>query len=308
MRDRLIAMSLFPLMLSLPPLSEAQEVQETQETMTAGEFEARLGYQTGSITLKDGLATLNLPPSFRYLPPAGAARLLEQGWGNPPGSGEGVLGMLIPTSTSPLAREGWGVVITFDEDGYVDDKGATEIDYAKLLNEMQQATEKANEERRKQGYHEVHLLGWAEPPSYNAETHKMYWAKELTFADTGAHTLNYNVRVLGRRGVLVLNAVAEMAQLDSIKPNMQQVLGFVEFNEGHRYTDYLPGKDKAATYGLAGLVAGAVAAKAGFFKLLLAGLLAAKKLIIAGVVAIAALAKRFLGRKTDTAASSPPAG
>jgi uncharacterized membrane-anchored protein len=304
MRRRLAAVSLFALALAIVAPCAAQD---SGGTMTAEEFEARLGYQTGSVSLKDGLATMNLPSSFRYLAPAGATRLLEQGWGNPPGSGEGVLGMLIPASTSPLSREGWGVVITFDEDGYVDDKGATEIDYSKLLAQMQEATEKANVERRKQGYHEVHLLGWAEPPSYNASTHKMYWAKELAFADTGAHTLNYNVRVLGRRGVLVLNAVGDMDQLDSIKPAMQQVLGFVEFNQGHRYADYLPGKDKAATYGVAGLVAGAVAAKAGLFKVLVAGLLAAKKLLIAAVVAVVAFVKRLLGRKPDSAASAPPA-
>jgi uncharacterized membrane-anchored protein len=35
----------------------------------------------------------------------------------------------------------------------------------------------------------VTLGGWAEPPSYDKATHKMYWAKELAFG-TGEHTLN----------------------------------------------------------------------------------------------------------------------
>ena len=66
----------------------------------------------------------------------------------------------------------------------------------------------ANEEREKQGFERVTLIGWAEPPSYDAAAHKLYWAKELAFADNPDHTLNYNIRVLGRRGVLVLNAYA----------------------------------------------------------------------------------------------------
>ena len=55
------------------------------------------------------------------------------------------------------------------------------------------------------------------PPSYDAAAHKLYWAKELMFGTDMDHTLNYNIRVLGRRGVLVLNAVAEMKQLAVIR-------------------------------------------------------------------------------------------
>ena len=296
MQPRATILALVPALLLSAHVAAAQDSTPPRET--AEEFESKLGYQTGTINLKDGLATLTLPSDFRFLATEGATRLLEEGWGNPPGSSEGVLGMIIPTEFSPLSDEGWGVIITFDEDGYVDDKGAMEIDYVKLLKEMQASTEETSAQRVKDGYGPIHLIGWAEPPSYNSATHKMYWAKELMFSDSGAHTLNYNVRVLGRRGVLVLNAVGNMGQLPTIKPAMQQVLGFVEFKDGHRYADYLPGKDKAATYGVAGLVAGAIATKAGFFKLLLAGLIAAKKLVIVGGVAVVAFFKRLMGRET----------
>jgi len=32
---------------------------------------------------------------------------------------------------------------------------------------------------------------------------------------------------------------------------MAKVMGFVEFNGGHRYTDFIPGTDKLAEYGIA---------------------------------------------------------
>jgi uncharacterized membrane-anchored protein len=270
--------------------------------VTAEEFEAKLGYETGTIHLKDGLATLRLPASFRFLGPEGARRLLVEGWGNPPGAAQEVLGMLVPAEISPLEKEGWGIVVTFDEDGYVDDDDAASINYTKLLKEMQEASAEANEERKKQGFPPVRLVGWAEPPSYDAAAHKLYWAKELAFASEPEHTLNYNIRILGRRGVLVLNAVASMGQLEAIREKTRGVLDAVEFNEGHRYTDYLPGKDKAAAYGLAGLILGATAAKAGFFKVLLAGILAFKKVIIAGVIALALFLKRLFGGKTEARA------
>jgi uncharacterized membrane-anchored protein len=142
----------------------------------------------------------------------------------------------------------------------------------------------------------VTLVGWAEPPHYDARAHKLYWAKELAFG-ADEHTLNYSIRVLGRRGVLVLNAVAGMDKLPAIRQETQTVLAAVDFNDGHRYADYLPGTDKAATYGITGLIIGATAAKAGFFKVLIAGLLAFKKALVVGVLALISAIKVLFGGK-----------
>jgi uncharacterized membrane-anchored protein len=231
---------------------------------------------------------------------------LVKGWGNPEESAEGVLGMLVPADISPLADSGWAVVITYDEDGYVDDKGAESIDYTALLKEMQEGVEEANKEREKDGYDHVTLVGWAETPTYNRDTHKLYWAKELQFGDS-PHTLNYNVRILGRRGVLVLNAVSGMDQLAPVKAGMAEVISFVEFGEGHKYTDFVAGTDKVAAYGVAGLVAGALATKAGLFKVLLAGLLAAKKLVVVAFVAAAAWVRKFWAKMKGEKAAAPAA-
>ncbi|MGK9527429.1 DUF2167 domain-containing protein, partial [Salmonella enterica subsp. enterica] len=83
-----------------------------------------------------------------------------------------------------------------------------------------------NKERQKQGYAGLHLLGWAEPPHYDDTTHKMYWARELKADDAQQTTLNYSIRVLGREGVLELNAVAAMVDLPTIKQEMPKVLAF----------------------------------------------------------------------------------
>jgi uncharacterized membrane-anchored protein len=274
---------------------------------TPEEFEAKLGYQTGTVHLQDGMATIRLPESFRFIGAEGSRRLLTEGWGNPAGATDGVLGMMIPSRVSPLTREGWGIVISYDEDGYVNDDDAKGINYTKLLKEMQDETVTANEQRKKQGFEPVSLVGWAEPPSYDATAHKLYWAKELAFGGDANHTLNYNIRILGRRGVLVLNAVASMNQLEAIRSETRNVMSAVEFNDGHRYADYLPGTDKAATYGVAGLILGATAAKAGFFKMLLVGLLAFKKALVVGFLALVAAIKRLFGQKPQQEMSSETA-
>jgi len=285
--------------LVLSGQARAQEPKGGQ--ITAEEFEAKLGYQTGTVSLPGGMATITLPPSFRFISAQGSRRLLTEAWGNPPGAAEGVLGMLIPTSLSPLTKEGWGVVITYDQDGYVNDDDAVKIDYGKMLKELQENTVEANAERQKQGFEPVTLVGWAEPPTYDRAAHKLYWAKELAFGSNGEHTLNYSIRILGRRGVLILNAVASMNQLEAIRSESRSILPAVEFSDGHRYTDYIPGTDKAAAYGVAGLIVGATAAKAGLFKVLLAGLLAFKKVLVVGVVGAGAAIKRFLTGRTGEA-------
>jgi len=288
-------------------LSSSIAAQEPKGTsITPEEFEAKLGYQTGTVTIGNGIATIAVPPSFRFIGPEGSRRLLTQAWGNPPESADGVLGMLIPAEASPLSKQGWGIAITYDEDGYVDDSDAAKMDYGKLLKEMQDGATEVNEERAKRGFPAVTVVGWAEPPTYDRASHKMYWAKDLMFGSGGDHTLNYNIRILGRRGVLVLNAIAGMNQLPSVRSETQNVLTAVNFVEGHRYTDYLPGKDKAAAYGVAGLVIGATAAKAGLFKVLWVGILAFKKVIIVGVVAlVGAIRRLFGGRPVETTVTSP---
>jgi len=262
---------------------------------------ASLQFQQGEITLKGNLAKLNVPKEFRYLDPADTEKVIVKLWGNPPREFS-TLGMLFPAGVGPLDRGSWGVVITYKEEGYVKDNDADKIDYTDLLKKMQGETKSANAERQKQGYAPIELVGWAAPPRYDKATHKLYWAKELAFANDPAHTLNYDIRILGRRGVLVLTAIAGMDQLQEIQNAAPQVLQMVDFNQGNRYADFDPTVDKVATYGLAALVAGGIAAKLGLFKILIGVLIAAKKFIIIALAALATRWKKFFGRK-----DKPPA-
>ena len=253
-----------------------------------------LHFQEGVINLHDGLATLRVPAGFHFLNGADANTVLVKIWGNPPQGPP--LGMLMPRETSPLSEECWAVIITYEGDGYVKDTDAEKIDYSELLSEMQKRVTADNEEREKAGYPPIQLVGWAQTPHYDRSTHKLYWAKEIKFGHNSENTLNYNIRMLGRGGVLVLNAVASMSQLPQINRATPEVLSAIEFNPGHRYADFNPSSDKVAEYGLAALVAGGVAAKMGLFKGLWVALLGAKKLVIVGVVAIAAWFRKIFKR------------
>ena len=257
-----------------------------------------LKFQDGEVTLRNDLAKLKLPREIRYIGPDDATKVLEGIWGNPPMHAK-TLGMLVPASIPIIAPNAWAVVITYEEDGYVKDDDANKINYDDLLKQMRAGVKAGNEERVKQGYPQIELVGWAAAPRYDAAAKKMYWAKELKVQDATENTLNYNIRVLGRRGVLVLNVIAGMSQLAEIEASTPMLLGAVDFQEGHRYADFKPGTDKVATYGLAALVAGGVLAKTGFVKVLITGILAAKKFIIIGIVAAWGVIRKFWGGKSQ---------
>ncbi len=79
----------------------------------------------------------------------------------------------------------------------------------------------------------------------------------------------------------------------------------VDFTEGSRYADFDSKTDKVAEYGIAALVAGgtlAAAAKLGLLKGLWIFILAAKKFIIIGVIAVVAFFKKVFRRKNNSAA------
>jgi uncharacterized membrane-anchored protein len=261
-------------------------------------IEKKLQYQTGHIELTEGDVALEVPKGYRFLNATDARKVLEDAWGNPEDSS--TLGMIVPAGEQATSSA-YAVELSYDADGYISDKDAASTNYSEMLKTMQQDARDSNDERVKSGYEKIELIGWADAPRYDPSTHKMYWAKELKFGEAQENTLNYNVRVLGRRGVLNMNAIGDMSDLETIKTDMQNVLTIANFKPGARYEEYNPATDKLAEYGLAALVAGGVAVKTGLFAKLIAGLLAFKKILIPAVLGIGVLASRFFKGKSATA-------
>jgi uncharacterized membrane-anchored protein len=287
-----VSLLLVAITLSTGP-SYGQDRPKNREEAEA--LASKLKFQRGEVVLKDGLATLTVPDGIEFLNGRDAHTVLVKLWDNPPMPDP--LGLLMPVNTGPLSPDSWGVIITYEEDGYVKDQDAEKIDYADLLKQMQKDVRAANQEREKQGYPVVDLIGWAAPPHYDKAMHKLYWAKQLKFGGGNEDTLNYNIRILGRRGVLILNAVATMSQLSEIERNAPEILAALDFNPGHRYADFSEASgDKVASYGIAALVAGGVAAKLGLFKGLWIFALGAKKFVIIGVVALGAFLRKLFGK------------
>ena len=275
-------------------LAEFQAYYEAYVDSTLATFDVR----AGTVELPGGVATVDVPEGYGYIPPANAHTLLEDIWGNPEAE---TLGMLLASETPTNADLDYAVDITFVADGYVDDEDARDLDYGELLGQMQEGTEAENEAREAQGYPAIHLVGWAAQPYYDAERKRLHFAKELAFADDdGGNTLNYNVQFLNRRGYLNYNVIGGMDAVPRVNAKLDELLASATFPEGERYADFDSTTDEVAAYGVAGLIAGGLLSKAGFFAKI--GLFLAKgwKIVAVAVIAgIGAVRKLFGGKDEE---------
>lgn len=251
-----------------------------------------LKYTTSSTTIGSNLATINVPKGFKYLDGTQGRIVLEYFWGNMPDPD--LMGLILPLNYTPLDKECWAVSINYDNSGHVEDDDAKDINYDELLAEMQKDIQESNKKRTSQGYQAVTLTGWAVTPYYDSQAKKLHWAKKVKFDGDSIETLNYNIRVLGRSGVLQLNVIAGMNQFGQVYKHVDPLISSVSFNEGQRYENFDSGVDKVAAYGIGGLIAGKVLAKAGFFVLLLKFW---KIILLAIVGGFAAVKKFFFGKK-----------
>ncbi|ANB18734.1 DUF2167 domain-containing protein [Dokdonella koreensis] len=279
--------------LLLPASGRAEEETGDAELQA---FLAGLTFRSGTVVVPEAHATLALKPGYAYLDATDAQAVLEQLWGNPPDTD--ILGLILPQGRDSLLDErSWAVAVTYSDDGHVSDAEAATIDYAQMLTDMQAATREANPARQENGYDAVELTGWAESPRYDGASNKLYWAKDLVFGESPDHTLNYDIRTLGRHGYLSLNAIAPLDALPQVREGMQELLTMAEFDAGYRYADYDAATDKAAAYGIGALVAGTLAAKTGLFAKIGLVLLKFWKLIALAVVAFGSALPKLFKRK-----------
>ena len=134
MKAAAIAIGSACLLLSCPALAQTPGRERLVQ------LQSSLKWQQGNIILGNNLATLRVSRQFRYLSPEDTKTVLVDLWNNPPELGSRTLGMIFPTDVNPLSRGSWGVVITYQADGYVRDDDAEKINYADLLKQIQRAT------------------------------------------------------------------------------------------------------------------------------------------------------------------------
>jgi uncharacterized membrane-anchored protein len=238
------------------------------------------------------MGEIQLPAGYEYAAGVHAQTLLEL-YGNPPDSG--ILGAV----RSEAEDADWTLIFQFDDVGYVKDEDKDSIDAVEILSGFQAGLPEMNRMRREMGSTECTSITWMEQPFYDAQTNNLTWALNLGFPE--GNSVNYDIRMLGRRGVMEATLLGDATTYTKALPEVKQILGGYTFTSGNKYSEWVQG-DKVAAYGLTGLVAGgglAVAAKTGLLAKL--GLILAKggKAIVIGIVVffggIYSLFKKMVG-------------
>jgi uncharacterized membrane-anchored protein len=208
----------------------------------------------------------------------------------------------------------WSLYFDYDETGYVKDDEKKELDADKLMKAMTENEDAANEERKRRGWDEMKIKGWATKPHYDERTNNLKWAINLASSQDKFQELfiNESIRLLGRGGVMNVTLVSGGgAAFKAAETEAEQLLasGF-SYVDGQKYSEFKPG-DKVAAYGLSALVLGGgaiAAAKLGWLGAL--GVWFGKfwKMIVAGVVALGVGLRKIFGKVSGAKADDtrPP--
>jgi uncharacterized membrane-anchored protein len=250
--------------LAPPALAQNAEAPSAEEIAAA---EAEYQRQLNALAWVDGPqrvdtvgnSSLDLPAEYTFLPWKEAETFMHL-MENPTYGDE--FQVFAPANLH------WFAVVGFSADGYVPDDET--IDKDAILKSISEGTEEENAERIKNGWSEVHVVGWRREPSYDPETNHLEWAIDFT-EPSGAVWSNFQTRILGRRGVASIILVTDPQNLDADVADFKKTLAGFTFNSGDTYAEFKEG-DKIAEYGLAALIAGgaaAAAAKTGILKTVL---------------------------------------
>ena len=196
--------------------------------------------------LSKNLGSLDIPKGYIWLGEAKAKSFMEKNGS----TGDTTIGLLVPTDEDAKFL----VELEYEDTGYVEDKDAGKIDSKAILESYQEGTEANNEHRKEKGMPAIHVTGWEQEPKYDGKHHVVTWSLQGKNDSTGQF-VNYNTRVLTRKGVLSLNLLCSNEELAAARPKAEGLVTKAAFNPGERYEDYKQG-DKISAGGLVALIAG----------------------------------------------------
>ena len=251
--------------------------------------------QTGRIEFPVCHAYIDVPSDFVYLDEEQSKKLLVSYWNNPESHIVNLLGTLVPRVSTCFYQVSVAYVLTYDNCGYIKDDDANSIDYSELLQQMQKEAEEENKNLPEDQRFVIH--GWAVSPHYNQSNHALIWAKTLSVG--GGETVNYDMRILGKDGLVSINAVIDPTLIEEVRAKESEIIHSLNFDQGHAYSDFNPSQDKVSDWTLGGLVAGGILAKTGVLSKIGIFLLKFWKLIAVGIAGAGAAIIKYFKRRGE---------
>ncbi|GAB2895150.1 DUF2167 domain-containing protein [Paraburkholderia jirisanensis] len=249
-------------------------------------------------------ASFALPADAAFVPAAAATRYMRA-LGNRVDESS-LIGVIVPHSEHAQ----WLAILSFEKAGYVRDDDARNWNADDILKSLREGTEEANAGRRERQLPELEVTGWAEPPAYDANTHRLVWSAIVRRKGTDADqedAVNYRTIALGRNGYVSLTMVTQRSALAADKPAANALLADIGYGDGKRYADFNSSTDHVAEYGLAALVAGVAVKKLGLLAIIAAFAVKFFKIGLVAVIGFGAAFKRFFKRKPKATVAPTPA-
>ncbi|RBP42617.1 putative membrane-anchored protein [Roseimicrobium gellanilyticum] len=249
----------------------------------------KLGAQTEGTGKIGHHAEIEIPEGYVFFPSKGAQELMKRSGNLVNGTEDGLI---------ISDGKGWSVLFEFKNDGYVKDDDKDELNADKMLKAIHENEPAMNERLKEAGLPAQHTVGFAVPPKYNEKTNNLEWATRFTTEGSPGEYVNYNTRLLGRKGVMEATLMVDPDKLEASLPDYQKLLTGYRFVQGETYAEYRQG-DKLASYTIGGLVVGGgafAAAKMGLFAKFFAVLAKGGKAVFAGIAVVVAVIGKFVGK------------
>jgi uncharacterized membrane-anchored protein len=273
---RTLTTSLLALFVALPAFAEAERSEQSAGKVMENPFDFEDGPMEGQL---GRWAKVKVAEGYSFTGAKGSRALMEQ-MGNVATNRE--LGTIVSDDLM--------VIFEFDEVGYIKDDDRDALDAEAMLKSMREGQREANKILTARGHSALEINRWHMKPRYDEATNNLEWAPVVRELNGGAESVNYNVRLLGRRGVMEVTLLVKPEEVENALPHFRELIKGFAFTSGEDYASFRKG-DKVAEYGLAALVTGgalAVAAKSGLLGRLW-------KFLLVGVLALGAGIKRLFG-------------
>lgn len=261
-------------------------------------FEASLDYKKGCVPISENRATLWLMDDYRFLEAMDAKKILDGLWGLP--YSKKTVGIILPPETGPFSENAWAFIINFDAFGHISDLDANTLDPDAILSKMRQNLINENIKRQNENRQTIEITDWVIKPKYEKSNHRLYWAIRYSFSNEIENEIIYNIKILGRNGVLSLNTQVSEKLIGPLRNHIKNVLLFPEFNPGQKYDDFDAQKETSAVLKMSDLITEENFKEKTIKEKIMEGLASSRKFIILLFFAsVYLIIKHFINSKKD---------
>jgi uncharacterized membrane-anchored protein len=194
-------------------------------------------------------ATIRLDGALQFIEQAAADRYLRAHNRESP---EGLVGLFLYGG-----REApWIATIRLVRDGFVDAAAIARWSDDDLLASIRDDIDRDNRDRAARGLPNRVLSGWLSRPRYDPATQSLVWSVQSYVV--GVSTVNesdavMHVVMFGREAQLRIDIIASAETLLQNRTDVLLMTANLNFAEGKRFGDFVPGTDRVAPRGLAGV-------------------------------------------------------